>query len=82
VQSDASVEAVMRKAEDMLKRDYARTVRQRIDAFRDRLAQVEDSVKQLEPLLPAMAEGETAADAERAARIADRMRRIAMALGA
>jgi hypothetical protein len=36
----------------------------------------------LEALLSAMAEGETVADAERAARIADQMHRIAMDLGA
>jgi hypothetical protein len=53
----------------MVKRDHGR-----IDAFRNRLAQVEDAVAQLEDLLPAMTEGEAPADAGRAARIADRMR--------
>jgi hypothetical protein len=60
----------VRTAEGMVKRDHGR-----IDAFRNWLAQVEDAVAQLEDLLPAMTEGETAADAGRVARIADRMRR-------
>ena len=76
------MDALVRAAEGMVQRDHAHIARQRIDAFRDRLAHVGDAVAQLEALLPAMAGAEAAADAERAARIADQMRRIAVALGA